>query len=164
MRGTIVQVNTSRGGVPKYAISEGSVTRLGLEGDVQAHPQFHGGPRQAILLISAEEIDALREAGFPVFAGALGENLTVRGIDFRQVRIGQRFRAGDTILEITKLRQPCTQLDPYGPGIQKAIYDPACKAGDPRSPHWGKSGFYASVTKTGVVRPNDIIELLDQAV
>jgi len=164
MRGTIVQVSTSRGGVPKYASSEGTVTPLGLEGDVHAHPQFHGGPRQAILLISDEDIAVLREAGFPVFAGALGENLTVCNIDFRQVRIGQRFRAGDTILEITKLRRPCSQLNPYGPGIQAALHDAACKAGDVRSPVWGKGGFYASVTKTGVVRPDDIIELLDQAV
>jgi MOSC domain-containing protein YiiM len=164
MRGTIVQISTSRGGVPKYAIPEGTVTRLGVEGDVQAHPQFHGGPGQAILLISAEDIDALRGSGFPVFYGALGENLTVRGIDFRQVRVGQRFRVGDTILEITKLRQPCSQLNPYGPEIQAALHDAACKAGDVRSPVWGKGGFYASVTKTGLVRPNDIIELLDQAV
>lgn len=164
MRGSVVQVSTSRGGVPKYAVPEAFVNPLGLDGDIQAHPEFHGGPRQAVLLISAEDVDALREGGFPVFYGALGENLTIRGIDFRQIRTGQRFRVGDAILEITKVRRPCHQLDPYGPGIQKALFDSAVKKGDVHSPRWGMGGFYASVTKTGLVQPNDIIELLDQAV
>ena len=164
MQGHIVQVSVSGGGVPKYAIPEGFATRLGLEGDGHAHPEIHGGPRQALLLISSENLDRLRGDGWPLFPGALGENLTVAGIDFRQIRIGQRFRAGDTLIEITKVRQPCATLNPYGVGIQAAIFDSAVKAGDARSPKWGISGFYASVQKTGPIRTNDIIELLDQAV
>lgn len=164
MQGRITQVSTSRGGVPKYAIREAMATPLGLEGDGHAHPQYHGGPLQALLIISGSDLDALKAEGWPVFPGALGENLTIADIDFRQIRIGQRFRAGEAILEITKVRQPCATLDVYGPGIQQTVYDRAVKAGDTQSPKWGLAGFYAAVTQPGLIRANDIISLLDHAV
>jgi MOSC domain-containing protein YiiM len=164
MLGTIIQINTSRGGLPKRAVVGAMVTPLGLEGDAVAHPAFHGGPRKAVLLIASETVDELRAQGYPVFYGALGENLTTRGLDPRQLRVGQRFLAGGALLELTKVRTPCATLDVYGPGIQKAIYDAGVKAGDTSSPLWGRSGFYASVVQSGLVNANDPIALLDQAV
>lgn len=164
MRGAILQVNVSRGGIPKRPIEEGFLAPLGIEGDAVAHPQFHGGPRQAVLLIAKEVIDALAAAGWPVFPGALGENLTTEGIDHKQFRPYQRYRVGEAVIELTKPRSPCAALDMYGPGIQREIHDKAVKAGDVSSPHWGMSGFYASVVQSGTIRPQDIIVLLDQAV
>jgi len=157
MIGTIIQINISRGGVPKRPIPEGVVTPLGLEGDLCAHPEIHGGPRQAVLLIAAETVDDLIARGYPLYYGALGENLTPRGLDRRQLRIGQRLRAGGALLEITKTRGPCSTLDVYGPTLQREIYDAKIKAGDHTSPRWGMSGFYASVIQPGPVRTNDII-------
>ena len=61
MEGSIVQVNISPGGLPKRAIDEGMIGPLGIQGDVQAHPQIHGGPLQAVLIIAAEVVDALIE-------------------------------------------------------------------------------------------------------
>src|ERR1039457_2585636 len=113
MRGVIVQVSTSLGGLPKRAIPEGLIAPLGLEGDLHAHPDIHGGPRKAILLASAEVIEELTARGYPLFYGALGENLTTRGIDVRQIRIGDRLRAGGALLEITQPRGPCSALDAY---------------------------------------------------
>jgi MOSC domain-containing protein YiiM len=164
MQGHVTQVSVSRGGVPKYAVPEAMATRLGLEGDGHAHPRIHGGPQQALLLISAANIEALRARGWPLFPGALGENLTIEGLDFRQMRIGQRYRVGQALIEITKVRQPCATLDPYGPGIQSAILDRTAMEGDASSPKWGLSGFYASVSQPGAIRTGDIIVLLDQAV
>ncbi len=164
MPATILQVNVSPGGIPKRPIPEGHVTPLGIQGDDHAHPNLHGGPRKAVLLITTEGLDELKQSGFPLFHGALGENLTTRGLDRRTVRIGQRYRIGSAILEIVKIRAPCDTLSPYGPGIQKAIYDGEVKAGNFASPRWGLSGFYASVVETGVIRPGDSIHLLDQAV
>ena len=157
------QVNVSRGGLPKRAIPEGEVTELGITGDVQAHPQVHGGLRQALLLITQEGIDELIALGFPLFPGALGENITTRGLDRRGMRLGQRYRVGDIIIELTKLRAPCDQLTPYGFGIQRAVYDPLVKAGDPASPRWGLGGFYARVLQTGTIRPGDPIALLEES-
>ena len=146
MRGVIVQVSTSLGGLPKRAIPGGLVTPLGLEGDLHAHPDIHGGPRKAILLASAEVIEELTARGYPLFYGALGENLTTRGIDVRQIRIGDRLRAGGALLEITQPRGPCSALDAYGASLKTEIYDARVKALDPASPRWGMSGWYADVT------------------
>lgn len=162
MAGTIVQVNVSSGGLPKRPIASGSVTTLGVRGDVQAHPAIHGGSRKAVLLIAAETVDELMHRGFPVFHGALGENLTTRGLDYRELRIGDQLRAGGALLEITQPRGPCNQLDVYGPGIQAEIYDSRVKARDAGSPRWGMSGFYAAVLEEGPVFPGDTISVVSK--
>ncbi len=159
MQGSILQVNSSAGGLPKRALLAGFIDRLGLEGDGHAHPEIHGGPRQAILLIASEIVDDLAARGYPVFYGAMGENLTTRGIDIREMRIGDRLRAGSALLEITQPRGPCQALDVYGPSIKDQIYDLRVKLLDVESPRWGMSGLYASVIEPGEVRPGDAIEL-----
>jgi MOSC domain-containing protein YiiM len=164
MTGSILQINISPGGIPKRPIPEATVTAEGILGDRWAHPDIHGGPKQAVLLITAEGIEDLIAQGYPLFPGALGENLTITGLDRRQMRVGQRYRAGEVLLELTKLRAPCATLDVYGPGIQRAIYDLQVKGGDPSTPRWGLGGFYARVLKAGTIRPQDIIALLDQLV
>lgn len=163
--GSVVQVNISRGGIPKRPIPEARATVHGLDGDLCAHPQFHGGPKQAILIVTAEAVDDLIAKGYPLFYGALGENITVKGIDHRQFRIGQRWRIGRAWVELTKVRVPCGTLDVYGKGkIQSAVYDKQVKAGDVTSPLWAKAGIYAAVVTDGVIRPGDPVQLVDQAV
>jgi MOSC domain-containing protein YiiM len=157
--GCVLQISVSRGGLPKRAIPEGDVTPLGIAGDDQAHPEIHGGSEQAILLIASESIAELTAEGYPLYPGALGENVTTVGLDRRQWRAGQRWRIGPVIVELTKLRAPCSQLNVYGPGIQKAIY-----AADPSSPRWAMSGFYARVIQPGKIHPGDPISLHAQMV
>jgi MOSC domain-containing protein YiiM len=158
--GTVVQVSVSRGSIPKLAIPSGKLTEAGVAGDSWRYP-FHGGRRQAILLITIEGIDELISQGFPLFAGALGENLTTRGLDRRELRIGHRLRAGEAAIELTKIRTPCATLNVYGAGIQAAIYDARVHAGDPESQRCGLSGFYASVVRPGTVVAGDTIAILD---
>lgn len=164
LAGIILQISVSRGGIPKRSIPEGEVTTLGIAGDEHAHPQFHGGPRQALLMVTQEGVDELIAQGFPLCAGALGENLTTRGLDRRAMRTGQRYRTPGIIIELTKIRVPCEQLSVYGRGIQNAVYDAQVKAGDPFSPRWALSGFYASVIRPGTIRAGDPIELLEELV
>jgi MOSC domain-containing protein YiiM len=164
LSGSILQVSVSRGGVPKRAIPQGDIGPLGIAGDSYGHPEIHGGPNQAILVISSEGIAELSALGYPLYPGALGENITSVGIDRAQWRSGQRWRIGQAIVEFTTVRAPCSQLSVYGPGIQKAIYDAKVDAGDPSSPRWALGGFYASVIQPGPVRPGDPISLLDQMV
>ena len=163
MCGTIVQISISPGGLPKLPVPEGFVTPLGIEGDQHLHPNIHGGPQKAILLVSAEVVENLRERGYPLYFGALGENLTTRGIDFRRLRVGDRLRAGGALLEITRPRGPCTALDIYGETLKLDIFDARVKALDYTSPRWGMSGLYASVVHGGPVRPGDIIALVASA-
>ncbi|HLG59177.1 MAG TPA: MOSC domain-containing protein [Vicinamibacterales bacterium] len=162
MTGTVVQVSVSRGGIPKRAMPSAELTEMGIVGDAWRYP-FHGGRRQAILLVTIEGIDELVSHGFPLFPGALGENLTTRGLNRRELRIGQRVRVGEAEIELASIRVPCATLDVYGPGIQAAIYDARVQAGDPESKRWGLSGFYASVVQPGTVRAGDTIALLRSA-
>jgi MOSC domain-containing protein YiiM len=157
--GTVLQISVSRGGIPKRAILSAQLTANGLVGDSWRYP-FHGGRRQAALLLASEGIDKLVALGFPLFAGALGENITTRGLDHHALRLGQRIRVGEAEIELTKIRVPCATLDVYGSGIQAAMYDRQVQAGDPGSPRWGLSGFYAAVIQPGIVQAGDAIALL----
>jgi MOSC domain-containing protein YiiM len=160
MTGAILQISVSKGGVPKHAIPVATLTAVGLEGDRHAHPDIHGGARQAVLLITAEGIAELVGLGFPLTIGSLGENLTTQGIPRHDWRAGQHWHIGsEVVIEITKRRGPCHVLNVYGQGIQAAIYDSLAAAGDPASPKWGLSGFYASVIQPGVIRLGDEIVL-----
>jgi MOSC domain-containing protein YiiM len=162
---TILQLNVSRGGIPKRPVPEAYVSPSGLAGDSWAHPQYHGGPKQAVLLITSEGLEELRALGYSASPGALGENFTTAGIDRRAVRIGQRYRAGQALIEITKLRVPCATLDMFnGPGlppIQDVLFDALVKAGEVSSPRWGLGGFYARVVEDGLVRSGDPVALVD---
>lgn len=137
------------------------MTPLGFEGDSVAHPAVHGGALKAVLLITAEGIDELTARGYPLFYGAMGENLTTRGLDRRMLRSGQRFRIGEAIVELTSLRRPCKSLEVYSPELKKEIFE---KDMYPGHPAWGLGGFYAAVLKPGWVRAGDPILLTEIAV
>jgi MOSC domain-containing protein YiiM len=162
LEGSVLQINISPGGLPKFPILHADVTALGIEGDRHKHPRFHGGPRKALLIVTSEGIEELAAQGFPLYAGALGENITTRGIDRRWMRSGQRYRIGDILIELTTLRVPCDQLVVYGPGLGDAVYDAEVKAGNFRSPKWALGGFYAAVMQAGRIQPGDPIQLLEE--
>src|SRR5258708_35914757 len=130
MKGLILQVSISPGEVPKRPVQEAVVTRAGILGDSWAHPLIHGGPLQALLLVCSESILELQAKGYPLFYGALGENLTTQGIDRHRMRAGQRYRAGEVFLELTRVRPPCNTLLIYGASFAQEIYDMAVQAGD----------------------------------
>jgi len=124
----------------------------GVEGDRHRDLRYHGGPNKAVLMVSAETLDALAALRYRVFPGALGENLTVTGLDPGGLRSGQRYRVGeDAIIELTTLRVPCGNLDVYGASIKGELYDRRCKAGDATSPHWAQGGFHARVVRPGLI-------------
>ena len=113
-----------------------------------------------MLLITAEGIDELTARGYPLYSGALGENLTTRGLDRRLLRVGQQFRVGlGACIEITNVRGPCATLDVYGPELKREIYDAQVKAGDLTSPRWGTERILrARCSSPDVVRADDIID------
>jgi MOSC domain-containing protein YiiM len=103
----------------------------GVEGDAHAGTTVKHRSRVArdpsqpnlrqVHLIHAELHDALRDAGFCVVPGAMGENITTRGVDLLRLPAGTRLRIGDAELEITGLRNPCRQLEGVMPGLQSAV-------------------------------------------
>ena len=107
---------------------------LGIEGDahqgehVQHRSRVAKDPNQPNLrqvhLIHAELHDELRERGFAVSAGQMGENITTRGIALLGLPTGARLHIGKTaVVEITGLRNPCYQLDDFQTGLMKAVLD-----------------------------------------
>src|SRR6476646_5368843 len=107
MTGTLVQVNTSAGGMPKLPVLIARVTFAGVEGDWQKNRKVHGGPNRAICIYSVELYAWLNEQGIKVGNGDLGENFTTRGIDLQQLEPGDQLQIGGEdgcIIEITKVR------------------------------------------------------------
>ena len=112
--GRVAQVSTSRGGVPKLPVAGAWVGREGLDGDAHREPPtVHGGPERAVCLYSVEQIARVRADGHPVDApGALGENLTLEGVDLGALGPGTRLGIGEGGLEIeiASYAAPCDTI------------------------------------------------------
>ena len=107
--GTVAALNVSNGGVPKLPVAAARVGKRGLEGDRQAARRHHGRPWQALCLWSADVIERLRAEGHPIVAGAAGENVTVGGLDWAQIRPGVRLQVGDALVETSLYALPCNK-------------------------------------------------------
>jgi MOSC domain-containing protein YiiM len=146
MSARVLQVNVSPGGVPKRAVAVAQVGRTGLEGDGVNHPKVHGGPERAVCLFSLELIQALQAEGHPIFPGAVGENLTVAGLDWPALREEDILAIGDEVrIQLTQRVEPCRT-------IAGAFADRNFKRIQPaRVPD--ETRWYARVLHEGPVRP-----------
>ena len=108
------------------------LTGLGVDGDahmgetVKHRSRVARDPSQPNLrqvhLLHGELHDELRELGFKVSAGQMGENVTTRGLDLLALPTGARLRLGEAaVVEVTGLRNPCYQLDRFRPGLMAAV-------------------------------------------
>jgi MOSC domain-containing protein YiiM len=155
VKGTIVQVSVSRGGVPKTAVPGARVTALGLEGDAHRDTEHHGGPERAVCLYAMETITGLRAEGHPIVPGAIGENVTVQGLDWSAVVPGCYLRLGESVLlQVTRYTSPCLNITrAFGDGD-------FARVSQKRHPGWSR--VYARVVATGSIRPGDPVRLLDE--
>jgi MOSC domain-containing protein YiiM len=104
-------------------------------------------------LVAGELLDELRDRGFPVAPGVIGENVTTRGLDLLALPTGAVLRLGpDALIAVTGLRNPCVQLDRHARGLQRAVLDRAADGTLIR-----RAGVMAVVLLGGVVRPGDPI-------
>jgi MOSC domain-containing protein YiiM len=138
---------------------------IGVEGDVHAGKTIKHVSRvkrdatqpnlRQVHLIHAELHDELRAGGFEVAPGQMGENITTRGIDLLGLPRGTLLRlGGEAVVEVTGLRNPCSQLDKIQPGLMKATLD---RDADGELVY--KAGVMGVVAAGGEVRAGDAIEV-----
>jgi hypothetical protein len=111
--GMVVQLSVSAGGLPKLPIDPAQVTWKGMVGDRQATRRHHGRPWQALCIWSSEVIDAFAEMGHPLAPGRAGENITVSGLHWPDVRAGVRLRVGEVLCEVSSFALPCRSNRPW---------------------------------------------------
>ena len=156
MIGRIVQISVSPGGVPKTAVAAARVTPLGLEGDAHRDMHHHGGPERAVCLYAMEAIDMLRAEGHAIVPGAIGENVTVQGLEWSAVIPGCHLRLGDSVvLQVTRFTSPCANIMPVFKGGDY------WRVSEKRHPGWSR--VYARVLATGPIRQGDPVRLLSAA-
>jgi MOSC domain-containing protein YiiM len=165
MQGTVVAVHRSSShSFSKFA--EESITLvagLGVEGDAHAGVTVKHRSRVArdpsqpnlrqVHLLHAELFDELMAADHAVFPGDMGENITTRGVDLLALPTGTRLRLGDAaVVELTGLRNPCSQIDRFQPGLTAAVLDR-----DAQGQLVRKAGVMGVVVQGGQVRPGDAV-------
>ncbi|GGA58061.1 MOSC domain-containing protein [Pelagibacterium lentulum] len=154
---------------PVHGFSKGSVDRievvegLGVTGDahmgvtVKHRSRVKADPTQPNLrqvhLIAAELLDEVNAEGFDVAPGALGENITTRGLDLIGLPKGTLLQVGpDAVIEVTGLRNPCSQIENYRAGLLKLMVGK--RADD--TPLL-RTGIMGVVLKSGEIHADDAV-------
>ncbi len=125
---------------------------LGLDGDQQADRENHGGPDKAVLAYSAEHYGYwqahLSLSDMP--HGGFGENLTIAGLTEETVCIGDTWRAGKVVLQVTQPRQPCWKMSRRWriPDLARQVIAN------------GKCGWYLRVLQEGALAAGELLELV----
>jgi MOSC domain-containing protein YiiM len=147
----VSRLSSSGGGVPKLAVPKVTVGRRGILGDVQATRAHHGRPWQALCLWSQELIDTLAADGHPIGPGAAGENVTIAGVDWSQLRAGAIVDIGSVRCQLSAPTTPCSKVRHCfsDRSIQRIDHD--------RHPGWSR--WYASVIRPGSIEGGDPVEI-----
>lgn len=153
--GRLESINTSRGGVPKRSAFEALVTEQGLDGDRQRDLRFHGGADRAVVLYSLDVIRALQQEGHSIAVGSTGENLTVSGVEWSDVKPGAEVRIGDVRLRVTAFASPCEKVSPYFANAEFTRIS--------QKVHPGWSRVCARVVEGGLVRIGDPVTVEREA-
>ena len=144
--GRVTALHASGGGVPKQSIERAQVGWDGVEGDRQRNRTHHGRPWQALCIWSDEVINAFRADGHPIAPGYAGENITVSGLPWADVRPGVRLRLSEVLCVVSSYAIPCAHNKDW-------FLD-----GDFNLMHHDRgavSRVYATVLEPGAISPGD---------
>ena len=130
-------------GTAKHEIEEAILAKdWGIQGDAHA-----GHWHRQVSLLSYEKIEEFRKKGADIELGAFGENLIVRGYDFRNLAVGTRFQCGEAVLEMTQIGKECHS--------HCEIYKRMGECIMPRE------GVFAIVLHGGTIRKGDLLERIE---
>lgn len=125
------------------------LTKTGFETDRQGDLRHHGGPEKAVHHYPWDHYRCWRGdiGAHPLLEapGAFGENLSTLGLTEADVAIGDVFRLGEALIEVSQGRQPCWKLN--------ARFDHATMAREVQKT--GRTGWYYRVLEEGLVAPGD---------
>ncbi|HEX9540943.1 MAG TPA: MOSC domain-containing protein [Streptosporangiaceae bacterium] len=129
------------------------IGRLGAAGDEQADKAHHGGYDQALYAYAREDLDWwVERLSRELPDGTFGENITTAGLDISGALIGETWRLGTALVQVTSPRVPCVVF-----------------AGWMGERHWVKRfadarrpGAYLRVLKEGAAGRGDPVEVVDQ--
>nr|WP_204261980.1 MOSC domain-containing protein [Blastococcus saxobsidens] len=143
-----------RTGIDKRPV-EGRVAvgEHGLDGDVQVNRKYHGGDGQQVYAYAQEDADWwVAELGRELPPGRFGENLRTTGLDLTGAVLGERWRVGTALLEVTAPRIPCANFARFWdvPQLVK------------RFTARGASGAYLRVLETGELGAGDAVEIVER--
>lgn len=132
------------------------LTELGLEGDEQAETKIHGGPDRALCHYPREHYlywaREFPEQADQFVAPAFGENLSTDGLTEQNVYIGDIFRWGEALIQVTQPRSPCFKLNFHFGISDMANLMQNC----------GKTGWLCSVIAPGMVSADSPLELVSR--
>lgn len=128
----------------------------GLAGDEQGDRVYHGGPEKALHHYAADHYAAWQasfpDSPVPFVAGAFGENVSTVGMTEREVHVGDVFRVGAVLLQVSQGRQPCFRLN-----LRLARPDAALAMQAS-----GHTGWYYRVLREGYLAAGDAFELVER--
>jgi len=143
-----------RTGIWKFPVDGRVAVRgVNVDGDEQADRRVHGGEFQALYAYAREDYDWWeRELERGMAPGTFGENLTVEGLDLAGARVGERWRVGSTLLEVTLPRIPCFKLG-------RKMDDPRFLK---RFAQARRPGCYLRIIEEGELGAGDAIEAVER--
>ncbi|MGY1603059.1 MOSC domain-containing protein [Geodermatophilus sp. SYSU D00815] len=148
----LYRLPTRRSGIDKKPVAgRVAVHPLGLDGDVQVNKKHHGGEGQAVYAYAQEDAAWWeRELGRELPAGRFGENLRTSGLDLDAAVIGERWRIGTALFEVTAWRTPCANFAEYW-GVPDLVKRFAAR---------GATGAYLRVLETGELAAGDDVQVV----
>jgi MOSC domain-containing protein YiiM len=130
-----------------------AVRGVNVDGDEQADRAVHGGPHKAVYAYARQDIDWWQdELGRELPNGVFGENLTVRGLELGAALIGERWRVGSAVLEVSEPRFPCWKL-----GVR--FDDPKMLK---RFAAARRPGTYLRIAEEGKLQAGDSVEVISR--
>ena len=143
-----------RSGIDKRPVAgRVAVHPLGLDGDVQVNRKYHGGEGQAVYAYAQEDADWwAAELDRELPAGRFGENLRTSGVDLTGAVLGERWRVGTALFEVTACRIPCANFERFW-GVPRLVK---------RFTAHGATGAYLRVLETGDVGAGDVVAVVSR--
>ncbi|MBC1999755.1 MOSC domain-containing protein [Listeria marthii] len=140
-------------GIEKQRVKKATLTMNGFENDAPHNLKYHGGVDRTVCIYPYEHYAKWAEMfGEDLQVTAFGENLIVTNMLENTVQIGDKFQIGETIIQVTEARNPCSTIEKFNgiPNLYKAIHET------------GLTGYLCRTITPGTITETDEIKPVHQ--